>query len=102
MEEEEDETNVEKEIKRWATVRGKAKGIRTLTATMAWETIVLQTPEFPIQCYVQKGAACLSRVITDGSLFANYGATSPRLRSIVAYVGGYRCEVPALCLQCNK
>ena len=72
---EEEESNVEKEIKTWAVARGLDKSIRTLTTTVAIETVILPSPKFDVLKYTKDASRCLGILSADATLLANYIST---------------------------
>lgn len=88
---EEDDSNIDKEIKRWGECRGKTKSIRTLTVTMAYNTIAKDDPEFDIQSYISRSSRCLSILGVDVTLLANFICSQDHLvDSLESDVCSYR------------
>jgi hypothetical protein len=89
-EDEEEETNIEKEIKTWAASRGLGRGIRTLTTTVAIETVIVANPKFDVLKYTKDASRCLGILSTDATLFANYISTQDiHLDSLTSDFGEY-------------
>lgn len=89
-EEEEKESNIDKEIKKWAAPRNLSNSIRTITTTVAIDTVLSKSPKFDVVQYVNDASRCLGILGVDVSLLANYiAAHDYLLDSLTCMFGDY-------------